>query len=95
MRSEYEALIQAITETGVPEAEARAAATACAKAMARGAVTGYVGGGALSYFLAMNPATSLEYVVTGFAIGGGYALVKSDQCAAVRDAIAFWRHAPL
>ena len=95
MASPYDQLIQAIVDTGVSEAEAQHAARRCAMAMAKQGAVGYLGGGALSYFLAMNPGTALPYLVGGLAIGAGHALVKSPQCSEVREAIQFWNLAPI
>jgi hypothetical protein len=90
MASPYDQLIQAITETGVSEAEAQFAVRRCAMAMAKqGAIT-YVGGSALAYFLAMNPATAMPYLVGSAALGAGHALAISPQCSEVRLAILFW-----
>ncbi len=90
MANPYEQLIQAIVETGVSEAEAQHAARRCAMAMVKKGFAGYIGGGALSYFLAMNPSTAIPYLVGGIALGAGHALVKSPQCSEVREAINFW-----
>ena len=90
MTSLYDQLIQAIIETGVSEAEAQHAVRRCALAMAKQGAAGYLGGGALSYFLAMNPGTAVPYLVGGVAFGAGHALVASAQCSEVREAIKFW-----
>jgi hypothetical protein len=90
MASPYDQLIQAIIDTGVSEAEAQHAARRCAMAMAKQGVAGYLGGGALSYFLAMNPGTAVPYLVGGVVLGAGHALVTSVQCSEVREAIKFW-----
>ena len=95
MASPYEQLIQAITETGIPETEARHAASSCAVAMAKQGAVGYLGGGAFSYFLAMNPGTAVLYLVGGVTVGAGHALFTSPQCSEVREAIRFWNTASL
>jgi hypothetical protein len=89
MASPYEQLIQAIIETGIPETEARHAARRCALAMAKQGATRYLGGGALAYFMAMNPATAVPYLVGGVALGAGHALLKAPQCSEVREAVPF------
>jgi hypothetical protein len=94
MSSPYEDLIRAITETGISRAEAEHAARRCAMAMAKGGLLGYAGGSiAFGYFMAMNPATAIPYLLVSTAVGGGYALTKSPQCSEVRDAISFWNTA--
>ena len=95
MPSPYDQLIQAIADTGISEAEAQHAARRCSLAVAKGGLTGYFGGGAFAYFLAMNPASAVPCAVAGLGIGAGYALAKSPQCSEVRDAIRFWNTAPI
>lgn len=96
MSTPCDQLIQSITDTGVAESEAQQhAARRCALATARGGASGYVGGGALSCFLAMNPASAVPYAVVGLGVDAAYALVKSPQCSQVREAIRFWNTAPL
>jgi hypothetical protein len=94
MANPYDELIHAIRNTGISEAEAQHAARRCLKEMAKQGAMGYLGGGALSYFLAMNPATAMPYLIGGLALGGGHALAKSPQCSDVRKAISFWNSEP-
>jgi hypothetical protein len=91
----YDELIQSITATGLPETEARNAARRCAMAMAKQGAVGYLGGGAFAYFMAMNPATAVPYLVGGAVLGAGHALAKSPQCSEVREAIRFWNITPI
>jgi hypothetical protein len=93
MNSFYDELIDSIMATGISEEEARNAARRCAMAMGRHAAVGYAGGGALGFFLQMNPATALPYLVGGLALGAGHGLAKAPQCAEVRQAIGFWNTA--
>jgi hypothetical protein len=95
MASPYDDLIQAITATGVSEVEARHAARRCAIAMAKNGAMGYLGGGAFAYFMAMNPAAAIPFLVGGAAIGAGYAFAKAPQCSEVREAVRFWNTAPI
>jgi len=90
MKSPYDELIDAIVDSGVSESEAQLAARRCALAMAQNGAVAYLGGGALAYFLAMNPASAVPYAVGGLTLGAGYALAKSPRCSEVRDAIRFW-----
>ena len=77
MSSPYEDLIDAITEIGVSRQEVEHAARVCALAMVKGGLIGYTAGGVFAYFMGMNPATVLLYLVVSAAAGGGYALAKS------------------
>jgi hypothetical protein len=93
--SSYDELIQKITATGISENEARLAVRRCTFAMAKQGVVGYAGAGAFTYFMAMNPATAVPYLVGGAVLGAGYALAKSPQCSEVRTAIRFWNATPI
>jgi hypothetical protein len=93
MSAPYDDLIDAVTNTGISRAEAEHAVRRCAMAMAKGGLVGYTAGGAFAYFMAMNPATSIPYLLVSTAAGGGYALAKSQQCSEVREAINFWNTA--
>ena len=95
MTSLYEQLIQAIVQTGVSQDEARHAARRCALEMARQGFVGYLGSGALAYFLAMNPVSAMSFLAGGAVLGAGHAFARSPQCSEVREAISFWSSAPL
>jgi hypothetical protein len=90
MADYYNDLIDWVADTGISRNEAQHAVTRCSLAIAKGGAAGYTAMGAAAYFMAMNPATAVEYLVASTAIGGGYELIKSPACAQVREAISFW-----
>jgi len=83
-------LVNLLVKSGVSPSEARPAVNRCLLSMGAHAAMTYTAGGALAYFLAMNPATTLPYTAATIAAGAGYAFQKSPQCMEVRTAIRFW-----
>jgi hypothetical protein len=60
--------------------------------MIKGGVAGYSTGGALAYFLAMNPVSVFPFLIGTTATGAGYQLLKSPSCSEVREAVSFWKN---
>lgn len=95
MSTPYEDLVQFIESNGVTEAEGEHALRRCLIAMGKAGLVGYASGGAISYFMTMNPATVFPFLTATTAAGAGYALVNSPSCSEVREAVAYWRAANL
>lgn len=90
MRTAYDDLIDFVVSTGVSRAEAELGVRRCAVAIGKHGLVGYTAGGAVAYFLGMNPATAIPYLIGTAAAGAGYGLVKSPQCHEVRQALTYW-----
>ncbi len=88
----YDDLIDKITASGVSKADAQIAVRHCEMAMIKGGLVGYTAGGALAYFLAMNPASAFPFLIGTTATGAGYQLLKSPACSEVREAVSFWKN---
>jgi hypothetical protein len=95
MSTPYEELQRFMISNGIPAADAEIAIRRCSIAIAKRASAGYIGGGAVAYFMAMNPAAGISYVVGGATIGAGSALYSSPACADIRTAIRYWWTAAL
>jgi hypothetical protein len=89
----YNDLISSVSESGLAEEEAKHAVRRCVLAMAKGGFVGYTAMGALAYFMSMNPATALPYLLVSTSGGAAYQLAKSPQCEDVRKAVFFWNSA--
>lgn len=87
----YDDLIGKITASGISTADAQIAVRHCEMAMLKGGVAGYTAGGALAYFLAMNPASAFPFLIGTAAAGSGYQLLNSPACSEVREAVSFWK----
>jgi hypothetical protein len=94
MNSPYEHLIEFVTNAGLSEDEARHAVRQCAWAMAKKGAVSYVAGGAISYFMLMNPTTAIPYTVGATAAGAAFGLAKAPECSQIREAIRFWSTVP-
>ena len=90
MNSPYEELIDFVVSSGISRTEAEHGVRMCALAMAKNGAAAYFGTGAVVYFMSMNPATAVPYLVGAAAVGAGYGLAKSPQCQEVRDALRYW-----
>lgn len=90
MDSNYDELRDHIESRGASRSDAQKAVNNCAKAMAKQAAASYFAGGVLMYFMNTNPASAFGYGTIAVGMGAGNALVNSDECARVRQALDFW-----
>ena len=81
----YEDLIDFVTKRGISRYEAERAVKRCARAMA---INGLV-----AFFLAMNPATAVPYLIAGTAVGAVTTLARAPACSDIREAISYWNTA--
>jgi len=89
----YEDLIDFVTKRGISRYEAERAVKRCARAMAINGLVGYSTGGAIAFFLAMNPATAVPYLIAGTAVGAVTTLARAPACSDIREAISYWNTA--
>lgn len=90
MSAGYDDLMQFLSESGISTSDADSAAKRCLASMVKRGVGGYAAGGVVAYFLAMNPAAAIPYLVGGLALGAGHALAEAEACSDVRQAVRYW-----
>ena len=84
-------LIDSMTRSGVDHSDAELAVDQCIRAMLKHGVGAYTATGLAAYFLGMNPATAVPYLVAAPVLGAGYGFFSSPQCRDVREAVSFWK----
>jgi len=93
--SAYDELIDFVTKSGIPPADAEFAVRQCALAMAKRGIGAYTAGGAVAYFMSMNPSTAIPFLIGTTAVGAASGLVNAPQCEEVREAIRYWTKAQI
>jgi hypothetical protein len=93
--SAYDELIDFVTKSGISQGEAEFAVRQCALAMTKRGIQTYMAGGAIAYFMSMNPSTAIPFLIGSAAVGAGSALVNAPQCEEVREAVRYWTKAQI
>jgi hypothetical protein len=85
--SPYEELIQMMVQNGIPEDEARAAATRCAARVGAAGALGWATGSLLAPFLGMGAVAT---AAGGAIVGSAHTFLTSPSCSEVRRATDHW-----